>query len=154
MSTFGVIDIWRVQHPTRKKFTWRSEKPCKASRDDYVFTSEDVLSLNQKVDILNSYGLTIMKSPLRIKGKGFNNPLLENRDFVEMIKEEIQLVQQTYALPVYDIDFVTSDHGESLNINISFTLFFETLLCQMRGKMIKFSKSLKRKVQELSQYFY
>ena len=153
----GLIDLWRIQNPNRKRFTWRSEKPCKASRLDYFLISEDILSLNPKSDILNSYKsdhniikLSISKS-VQKRGKGlwkFNNALLENGDFVDMIKSEISLITQVYALPVYSETFVEQDYGENLEISISSTLFLETLLCQLRGQIIKFSKYLKKKETE------
>ena len=71
------------------------------------------------------------------RGRGiwkFNNALLENNDFIHMIKSEIILVQETYAFPVYDPAVVALDNGETLEINISSTLFLETLLCQLIGK--------------------
>ena len=51
----------------------------------------------------------------------------------KQLKEEIQLTQETYALPVYSVDHIALDHGESLEIIIPSTLFLETLLCQPRG---------------------
>ena len=119
--------------------------------------SEDILSLNPKSEILNSYKsdhniikLSIAKS-VQKRGKGlwkFNNALLENIDFVDMIKKEISLITQTYALPVYSETYIAQDNGENLEISISSTLFLETLLCQLRGQIIKFSKNLKRKETE------
>ena len=153
----GLIDVWRIQNLNRKRFTWRSEKPCKASRLDYFLISEDILPLNPKSDILHSYKsdhciikLSIVKS-VQKRGKGlwkFNNALLENMDFVDMIKKEISLITKTYALPVYSETYIDLDKGENLEILISSTLFLETLLCQLRGQIIKFSKNLKRKETE------
>ena len=155
MFRYNLIDIWRSQNKDRKRFTWRSEKPCRASRLDYFLISEDILALNPKAEILNAYKsdhniikLSIKQS-LQKRGKGiwkFNNALLENNDFVKTIKSEIQLIQETYSLPVYSADYIASDHGETLEITI---LFLETLLCQLRGTIIKFSKNLKRKEREL-----
>ena len=78
----------------------------------------------------------------------FNNALLENDDFTKMIKKEIELAKSTYALPVYHPDFVSNENGESLELLIPVTLFLETLLCQLRGQIIKFSKTLKKKETE------
>ena len=157
MSKENLLDIWRIQHENRKRFTWRSDKPCRASRLDYFLISEELLSLNPKSEILNAYRsdhniikLSINKSGQK-RGKGlwkFNNALLENLEFVDMIKSEISLVSNTYSLPVYSEDFVESDKGQTLEISISSTLFLETLLCQLRGKIIKFSKNLKRQETE------
>ena len=78
----------------------------------------------------------------------FNNALLENDDFIKMIKKEIELAKLTYALPVYHPNFVSNENGESLELLIPVTLFLETLLCQLRGQIIKFSKTLKKKETE------
>ena len=157
MSKGNLLDIWRIQHENRKRFTWRLDKPCRASRLDYFLILEEILSLNPKSEILNAYRsdhniikLSINKSGQK-RGKGlwkFNNALLENLEFVDMIKSELSLVSKTYALPVYSEAFVESDNGQTLDISISSTLFLETLLCQLRGKMIKFSKNLKRQETE------
>ena len=157
ISKTNLSDIWIMQNLTRKRFTWRSDKPCRASRLDYFLISEDILSLNPKSDILNAYKshhnikkLSIIKSGQK-RGKGlwkFNNASLENLEFVDMIKSEITLINQTCALPVYSEAFVASDNGETIDISISSTLFLETLLCQLRGKIIKFSKNLKKQDTE------
>ena len=157
MKKTGLIDIWRTLNPDRKRFTWRSEKPCRASRLDYYLISEDILYLNPTSEILNAYKsdhnmikLSITKSTQQ-RGKGirkFNNALLENKDFIDMIKAEILLAEETYALPIYDPTFVALDKGESLELSISSILLLETLLCQMRGQIIKFSKTIKRKETE------
>ena len=54
-----------------------------------------------------------------------------------LTKTEILTAVGTYAIPIYDPAFVT--------------LFLETLLCQMRGQIIKFSKNLKRRETELEE---
>ena len=148
-----MADIWRIQNPLRKRFTWRTDRPCKCSRLDYFLISDDLLALNPSSVIHNAYRsdhniveLSILKSAQK-RGKGLwkmNNALLENREFIQMIKKEIELVKATYALPTYSENFVKHDNGELLEIMISDTLFLETLLCQLRGQIIKFSKNLKR----------
>ena len=92
ISTHNLSDIWRMLNPNRKRFTWRADRPCHASRLDYFLISEDILSLNPKSYILNAYKsdhniikLSIIKSGQK-RGKGlwkFNNALLENMEFVE-----------------------------------------------------------------------
>ena len=117
------------------------------------------MSLNPLADILNAYKsdhnivkLSFMKSTQK-RGKGiwkFSNDLLEN-DFIDMIKTEILTAEEIYALPIYDPAFVALDKGETLEINITSTLSLETLLCQMRGQIIKFSKKIKRRETELEE---
>ena len=57
-----------------------------------------------------------------------------------MVKEEIFLVKSTYALPVYNPEYIKNDNGQNLELLISDTLFLDTLLCQLRGVIIDFSK--------------
>ena len=92
-------DIWRKQSPDRKRFTWRTERPCKRSRLDYFLLSEDILALNSQSQIHNAYKsdhniitLSIQKNTQE-RGKGLwkmNNALLENSEFVKMVKKEIE----------------------------------------------------------------
>ena len=112
-----------------------------------IKTKQDSQRLNAYKSDHNIIKLSISKSNQK-RGKGlwkFNNALLENNDFIDLIKAEILLAEETYALPIYDPTFVALDKGESLEISISSTLFIETLLCQLRGQIIKFSKNLKKK---------
>ena len=156
-------DIWRKQNPSRKIFTWRTERPCKRARLDYFLVSEDILSLNPNAEILNAYRSdhNIIKLSIKTQKRGrglwkFNNALLENKQFVKLVREEIELVKATYAIPIYNNDFSRSDNGNLLEITISDTLFLETLLCQLRGHIIKFSKNLKKeeKNEENSYFIY
>ena len=156
LSKHNLIDIWRVQNSERKRYTWKSTNPCKRSRLDYFLITEDLLSLDPQSDILNAYrsdhniiSLTFLKS-MQPRGKGlwkFNNSLLENKDFCAMIKKEINLIKSIYALPIYSPDYIEADDGSTLELLIPVTLFLETLLCQLRGQIIKSSKNLKKKKQ-------
>ena len=95
----------------------------------------------------NPIVLTFIKSR-QSRGKGlwkFNNGLLKNQDFIDMIQEELSLIKSIYVLPVYDPEYINNNHGDSLELNISDTLFLDTLLCQLRGAIIDFSKNLFKK---------
>ena len=74
----------------------------------------------------------------------FNNNLLQNTDYINSIKNIINLAKHTYAIPVYSSDFIDNDNGELLEITIDHDLFLNTLLCQIRGETIRFSKQLTR----------
>ena len=150
-----MVDIWRLSN--LRGFTWRSQNPCRRSRLDYFLLSDDILGLDPTIECLSSYKsdhnpiiLSFIKSR-QGRGRGlwkFNNQLLQNQDYVSMIKEEIFLAKSTYALPVYDLDYIKNNNGENLELNISDTLFLDTLLCQIRGATIDFSKKLKRKERQ------
>ena len=72
----SMVDIWRLSNKNMKGFTWRSQKPCRRSRLDYFLLSDDLLSLDPKVEYLPAYKsdhnpicLTFIKSR-QIRGKG------------------------------------------------------------------------------------
>ena len=84
--------------------------------------------------------LNISKHP---RGRGqwkFNNKLLEQQEYLNMVKREIQLAKATYALPIYSAEYVENNDGKDLELNIDDSLFLDTLLCQIRVETIKFSK--------------
>ena len=135
------------------RFTWGSKTPYKRSRRDYCLISRGILGLCPKAEIKPAYksdhspieiSLNISKQP---RGKGqwkFNNKLLELNEYLDLVKKEINLAKATYALPIYDPVYVENNKGTDLEINISDTLFLDTLLCQIRGETIKFSKKKAR----------
>ena len=88
--------------------------------------------------------LNISKQP---RGKGqwkLNNKLLENQEYLNMDRNEINLAKATYALPIYHPEYVKDNTGTDLEININDALLLDTLLCQIRGETIKFSKKIAR----------
>ena len=96
------------------------------------------------VAITISLKLNVNTNP---RGKGswkLNNNLLTNIDYITLVKDTINLAKQTYALPIYSLDFINKDQGELLEITIDNDLFLNTLLCQIRGETIKISKKLTR----------
>ena len=143
--------IWRLQNPGIKKFTWGTRNPFKRARLDYFLISENLLSLCQVAKILPSYRCdhSIITLSLNIsnqeRGKGswkLNNKLLENKELVKLVMDAILLIKQIYALPVYSSKFIKNSDDEHLELLISDSLFLDTLLCQVRGLIISFSKNL------------
>ena len=96
----GLKDIWRVQNPTRREFTWRRVEPLQQSRIDYIFVSE-ILSCNYEIQSAIQAGIrsdhsiitVTAESAQRQRGPGlyrFNNELLSDTEFVTLSKNEIQ----------------------------------------------------------------
>ena len=153
ISSRELIDIWREQNPDILRFTWGSKKPFKRSRLDYCLVSQNLMGLCPKAEIRSAYRsdhspieltLNISKQP---RGRGnwkFNNKFLENQDYLNMVRKEINLAKATYALPIYHPEYVEKNIGTDLEININDALFLDTLLCQIRGETIKFSKKQAR----------
>ena len=42
MSEFDLIDLWRVQNPILRQFTWRKSNPRKMRRLDYLLIPNDL----------------------------------------------------------------------------------------------------------------
>ena len=114
----------------------------------YFVVSDDLLALNPKSDILSAYKSDHNNIELTInisnhpRGKGswkLNNELLKDIELTDLIKEEILLAKKTYALPIYSEDYITNE-DEHLDLMINNNLFLDTLLCQIRGIIITYSK--------------
>ena len=73
----------------------------------------------------------------------FNNSLLINKEFNKIIKEEIKILITIYAATPYNPEIVENLPNKDLELTISFTLFLETVLTVLRGKIIKFSAKKK-----------
>ena len=96
MTENQLTDIWRLQKPKSKQFTWGSKHPYKRARLDFFLISEQILCLAPDCNIEQSYrtdhnviSLTfyITKS---VKGKGswkLNNPLLEDDELCTLINK-------------------------------------------------------------------
>ena len=79
-------------------------------------------------------------------GKGvwkFNNNLLKNLDYLDLINNTIQNEVLKYAIPVYNLDFIKTNY-KSLNFVIDHDLFLEVLFLRIRGETIKFATTLKK----------
>ena len=73
----------------------------------------------------------------------FNNSLLKNQDYLNMINKTIEEEKIKYALPVYSMNYITGSN-ESIEFSIPCDLFLETLLMRIRGESIKFASRLRR----------
>ena len=132
-------------------------KTFKRARLDYFIINEDLLSFNPESDILPAYKsehniikLSFKISP-NIRGRGSwkrNNDLLKHKDLITLIKEEIKLAKETYALPIYNPETIHLLDEMNLELMVSDSLFLNTLLCQIRGIIISFSKKVARESRE------
>ena len=52
MSEFDLIDIWRVQNPTLRQFTWRKSNSRKRRRLDYLLIPNDLQFEVENCEIL------------------------------------------------------------------------------------------------------
>ena len=58
----------------------------------------------------------------------FNNSLLRDFDFVNLVKQVILDLKKQYAVPVYDVNNIHLIDDDDLTLTIDDQLFFEMLL--------------------------
>ena len=88
-----------------------------------------------------------LKTSSNVRGKGswkLNNEILKHRELITLIKQEIKLAKETYALPIYNPNTIHQVDEMKLELMISDSLFLNTLLCQIRGVIISYSKGKAR----------
>ena len=139
LSEKDLVDIWRVQNPDRKMYTWSRKKPIKIfSRLDYFLVSFGLQGYINKTDILPGFKSdhSAIKISLVIssnkRGPGFwklNCSLLENEKYIKRIKDTIKET----------IEFNTSADP---------TLLWETIKCKVRGDTISYAANIRREANE------
>jgi hypothetical protein len=90
------------------------------------------------------------------RGRGywkFNNSLLKDIEYVNLVKSTIENVIKQYAVTPYNLENIMTIHPSDLNFVINDQLFFDMLLLEIRGKTISYSsfkkKENNRKEKEL-----
>ncbi len=105
MENNDIIDIWRLQHPDARVFTWKRSKPPIFCRLDMILISEDLMGDIENTGILPGYrsdhSLVMIdyNSTSQSRGKGFwklNTSLLSDKDYVELINNCIDDAKITY----------------------------------------------------------
>ena len=84
-----------------------------------------------------------------VQGSGiwkFNNSLLNNQDYLNLINKVITEEKLKYALPVYNLDYIRDNN---VTFSVDDDIFLETLFLRIRGETVKFSKFLKKKEKVL-----
>lgn len=150
---YNLVDAWRRMHPDERKYTWLRNNPLKAGRLDMFFVSDSILNSLTDVEIIPGYRtdhnaiiLSIQSKQQRGNGMWkFNISHLNDEKYVEIVKTCISQTLQQYAIPVYDSS-VYADYKqyETVQLVISETLFYETLIMMIRGETIKYSKQKAR----------
>ena len=142
-ESLDLIDVWRAFNPDVKRFTWRGPN-YKQSRLDYFLISADFEPFIRNANIDVSYrsdhspvSLTLQFVDQK-RGRGtwkFNNSLLYDKTYVEIVKKCISEMLNQYSLPGID---------EEIKYTINPHLFWEVLKCMIRGKTISYSAYKKK----------
>ena len=98
MTAYNLIDIWRIQNPDKKSFTWTQKKPFIRRRLDYWLTrreSQDDVSKTEIIPAIKSdhSAITLLLNSLGKQPHGpsywkFNSSLLEDSSYVELISSQ------------------------------------------------------------------
>ena len=98
MEDTDLIDIWRVQHPDKSRFTWHCNNPNIFCRLDFFLVSFDMTSYIKHTDIKPGFRTDHSKINLTLatesneRGKGFwklNCSLLSDKEYIDQIKATI-----------------------------------------------------------------
>ena len=65
MSSYNLIDIWRIRNPTLRQFTWRRKNPRQMNRIDFFLVSGDIQSKVKSCEFLSP--LSSDHSPVKLK---------------------------------------------------------------------------------------
>ncbi len=147
MEDVGYEDIWRLNNPDRKKFTWKGPGG-KRSRLDYFLISQNLVTLCSNVYIRPGYRsdheLICLDLELSSQKRGlgywkFNNELLRDREYVNLVKNCIMENENRYAENIEQ-----ETNVENLKLTISDQLFFEVLKFEIRGLTISYCARRKK----------
>lgn len=171
------IDVWRMLNENKKGFTWRRINPDrKQARLDYFLLKEDILHFIHDSSIVPGYrtdhsGIILsLKFNDNERGKGFwkfNNSLLKDTNYIQVVKNTINEVINTYKKEdEHDSETNNNQNNNDNNNNTNNTtnnnrnensiefdindqLLLETMLLIIRGETIKYSSRKKKEKTEL-----
>lgn len=153
MLRHDLTDIWRDINPDKRAYTWRKFNSVKQGRLDYFLISHDLVSCVDGSSFGVSYRsdhtpvILALKKVQFVRDRPlwkFNNSLLKDKEYVEIVKKVISEVKKQYVLPVYNYDNIDEVSPEMLQFQISDQMFFEMILLEIRGKTISYSSYKKK----------
>ena len=152
MNDLDLTDSFRNLNPTLKRFSWRKKNPIKQARLDYILTSSSMIDIIDSCAIKSSYRsdhspveITISLDSF-IRGRGtwkFNNSLLKNKDYLNLINQIIDEEKEKYCVPIYNPTYIKENFND-IFFTIDADLFLEILFLRIRGETIKFASFLKK----------
>jgi hypothetical protein len=149
----SLIDPFRELYPDLQRYTWRKINPFKMARLDFFLITENILSNLKNCKVEPSYrsdhSMIILELEFNpfIRGKGlwkFNNSLLYDIDYINMVKEKKLDVKNQYSALVYNFDEMDNVSNEDIHFTINSQLLLETLLMEISGNTITYSSYKKR----------
>ena len=153
ITELELVDVYRYLYPNQKRYTWRKKNPVKQERLDYFLANTSMTDIIDKCSINPGYHSdhSILELQISIntfkQGKGlwkFNNSLLKDENYLELVNNLIQEEKINYALPVYDLDFLKAN--DNIKMSIDSDQFLEVLFLRIQGETIKFATNKKSNV--------
>ncbi|MCG7878665.1 MAG: reverse transcriptase domain-containing protein [Candidatus Thiodiazotropha endolucinida] len=154
----NLVDPFREIYENARKYTWRKRNPVKQARLDFFLLSQALMPSVKDINIIPSYRSDHSSVVLSLEinefknGKGlwkFNTSLLKDKTYVEEVKKCINKVKEQYIIPIYNLEFINDNkNNEVLEFTISYQLFLEMLLMEIRGKTISYSAYKKKQKNE------
>ena len=151
----NLVDVWKEKNPHIDGFTWTKRNPLKYGRLDRLYVQEHLINHVTTARIHAGYrsdhnivSLNI-KEPQKARGPGlwkFNESLLDDEVYIELVKQVIIDVVKQYAIPVYSDEFSSNPSNfETIQFTIKIGLLYETLLMMIRGETVRYSKQKARR---------
>ena len=134
ISEQELIDVYRHRNPDTSRYTCRKRKPLKQARLDFFLVSSSMSDIITKCDIRAGYRsdhsiieMDILLTKFTIyKGVWkFNNSLLNDQNYLDLINKTIHEEILKYAVPVYNVKFLENCNNYG---NIKFAVDADTLL--------------------------
>ena len=155
INDYALIDTWRTLHPNELEYTWSRNNPLKCGRLDMIFVNAELISSVRDVIIKPGYRtdhcVVVMHMQLTEIDKGpgiwkFNESILQDTEYVSIVKSTINNTITQYAIPVYNEEYVTNENNfESIQFTIDDNIFYETLIMLIRGETVQYCKRKARK---------
>ena len=157
MAEKDLVDPFREIYPEKKAFTWRRFNTTKQGRLDYFLISTELICEVKGCAIKPGYRSDHSLVTLVLRKKEFardrpfwkfNNSLLTDNEYIQIVKTTIHDITLQYAVPVYNIEYLKDMDPDLIEYTISDQLLFETLLMEIRGRSISYATFKKKKETE------
>ena len=134
MDCYDLVDVYRTLHSYTGKYSWGRFNGTQRSRLDFFLISEqlglDIASADITPGYCSDHSLVDIAFKTSIVKRNrpfwkFNNSLLRDAVFVNLVKQVVFDVKKQYALPVYDRDDIhlTDDEHLVFTIDDQFVCF-------------------------------
>ena len=153
-----LVDVWRQYNPTDQQFTWIRSNNNQGARLDMLFISEHLCNLCVEQKIAPGYrtyhNMLLIEIAIGESQRGpglwkFNEAILKDDAYIEIVEKCIDSTVKQYALPIYTESFLADPSNyKDITLQINDDLFYETLLMMIRGETVKYSKQKVRLAKE------